>query len=81
MSAVVVCALFALAIALYLHTLVDCVRTSPARTRFLPKTVWVLALLWAPVLGGLAWLYLGKGPEVEPQRAQNGSGGQTFAQV
>lgn len=82
MSAVLVIALYATVAALYLHTLVDCVRTPSSRMRFLPKTVWLLVLLWAPVLGGLTWLYLGRRPvSAEPQRARNGSGGQTLEQV
>jgi|EndMetStandDraft_5_1072996.scaffolds.fasta_scaffold113982_1 hypothetical protein len=82
MSAVLVCALYAMVAVLYLHTLVDCVRTPSSRMRFLPKTVWLLALLWAPIVGGLAWLYLGKrSAAVASQRARNGSGGQTLAQV
>lgn len=77
--------LYAAVVALCLHALVDCVRTRSSRVRHLPKVVWLLLMLMAPVLGGIAWRNLGKraaqhsGPA--PQRAQNGRGGQTLAQV
>ncbi|MDC2954905.1 MULTISPECIES: PLDc N-terminal domain-containing protein [Streptomyces] len=82
MSALVACALYAVVVALTLHALLDCVRTPSSRVRFLPKTLWVLFLLSAPVLGGLAWRYLGARPVAqEPSGARNDSGAQGFAQV
>ncbi|MGI5452235.1 PLDc N-terminal domain-containing protein [Streptomyces sp. CA-249302] len=81
MSALAVCALYALVVVLCLHNFVDCARTPASRVRLLPKAVWLVLMFVAPVLGGLAWLYLGKRRRPAPQRAQNGSGAQTFAQV
>ncbi|MER5196279.1 PLD nuclease N-terminal domain-containing protein [Streptomyces sp. NPDC002755] len=43
--------------------LLDCVRTPEERVRYAPKLFWLFFLLGAPVVGGLAWLYLGKRPE------------------
>ncbi|MFF3208150.1 MULTISPECIES: PLD nuclease N-terminal domain-containing protein [unclassified Streptomyces] len=43
--------------------LLDCVRTPAERVRYVPKPLWLLFLLSAPVVGGLAWLHLGKHPE------------------
>ncbi|WP_062644645.1 PLD nuclease N-terminal domain-containing protein [Streptomyces maremycinicus] len=43
--------------------LLDCVRTPAERVRCAPKALWLLFLLSAPIVGGLAWTYLGKRPE------------------
>ncbi|WP_314222969.1 PLDc N-terminal domain-containing protein [Streptomyces zaehneri] len=45
---------------LCLWALLDCVRTPGERVRYVPKLLWLLFLLSAPVVGGLAWVYLGK---------------------
>ncbi|MDH6219022.1 PLDc N-terminal domain-containing protein [Streptomyces pseudovenezuelae] len=62
MSTLVAFALYAAVLALCLHALVDCVRTPTERVRHLPKAVWLLLVLAAPVLGGIAWRNLGKRP-------------------
>ncbi|WP_327316234.1 PLD nuclease N-terminal domain-containing protein [Streptomyces sp. NBC_01235] len=41
----------------------DCVRTPGERVRHVPKPLWLLFMLSAPIVGGLAWTYLGKRPE------------------
>ncbi|WP_310433734.1 PLD nuclease N-terminal domain-containing protein [Streptomyces sp. 3330] len=43
--------------------LLDCVRTAGERVRYVPKPLWLLFMLSAPVVGGLAWVYVGKRPE------------------
>ncbi|WP_327183906.1 PLD nuclease N-terminal domain-containing protein [Streptomyces sp. NBC_01334] len=48
---------------LCLGALLDCVRTPGERVRYVPKVLWLLFLLSAPIVGGLAWVYLGKHPE------------------
>lgn len=63
--------LFALLALMYVHSLVECARTPSARIRCLPKPLWLLFMLWAPVLGSLAWTYFGKLPE---QQETVGSG-------
>ncbi|GAA3768866.1 hypothetical protein GCM10022403_000580 [Streptomyces coacervatus] len=62
MTAYLAFALYALVVVLCLHAFVDCVRTPAARVRHLPKPVWLLLMWMAPVLGGIAWRNLGKGP-------------------
>jgi len=62
MTAFVVFTLYAVVVLLCLHALVDCVRTPTSRVRHLPKPVWLLLVLMAPVLGGIAWRNLGKRP-------------------
>jgi hypothetical protein len=67
------CALIALVVVLYVHSLVDCARTPEARIRFLPRWLWLLVMLWVPLLGTIAWVNLGKRPQrrdaEEPIRA------------
>ncbi|MEU7660811.1 PLDc N-terminal domain-containing protein [Streptomyces lincolnensis] len=48
---------------LYVQTLLDCVRTPAAQVRYVPKLLWLLFLLHAPILGALIWTYFGKRPE------------------
>ncbi|MEH0577274.1 MULTISPECIES: PLD nuclease N-terminal domain-containing protein [Streptomyces] len=43
--------------------LLDCVRTPEERVRHVPKLLWLLFMFSAPIVGGLAWTYLGKRPE------------------
>ncbi|MET7650476.1 MULTISPECIES: hypothetical protein [unclassified Streptomyces] len=48
---------------LCVRAFLDCVRTPGQRVRYLPKLLWLLFMLGAPVAGALAWTYLGKRPE------------------
>ncbi|MFD9430602.1 PLD nuclease N-terminal domain-containing protein [Streptomyces sp. NPDC060002] len=48
---------------LCLGALLDCARTPGERVRYVPKLLWLIFMLSAPVVGGLAWMYLGKRPE------------------
>lgn len=42
------------------YCLVDCLQTPEERVRGLPKVVWVLLILILPVIGGVAWLVVGR---------------------
>ncbi|WP_406008035.1 PLD nuclease N-terminal domain-containing protein [Streptomyces sp. NBC_00637] len=53
---------------LCLGALLDCVRTPAERVRHVPKALWLFFMLGAPIVGGLAWIYLGKGPEPREDR-------------
>ncbi|MEW1772762.1 PLDc N-terminal domain-containing protein [Streptomyces sp. NPDC086777] len=55
--------LVTLLIVLVVAALLDCVRTPKARVRYVPKWLWLLFLLHAPVFGALVWNYAGKRPE------------------
>ncbi|MFF4114040.1 PLDc N-terminal domain-containing protein [Streptomyces sp. NPDC001714] len=55
--------LITLLIVLVVAALLDCVRTPSERVRYVPKWLWVLFLLHAPVFGALVWNYAGKRPE------------------
>jgi len=48
---------------LYVGALLDCVNTPEERVRYAHKLLWLLFMFSAPIVGGLAWLYLGKRPE------------------
>ncbi|AWT41513.1 MULTISPECIES: PLDc N-terminal domain-containing protein [Streptomyces] len=65
--------LFALVAVMYVHSLIDCVRTPSARVRCLPKPLWLLFMLWAPILGSLTWTYFGKLPE-QAKTTESGTG-------
>ena len=51
--------------------LLDCVRTPEERVRHVPKLLWLLFMFSAPIVGGLAWTYLGKRPETSEPSAQS----------
>lgn len=57
-----------LGVAFTLFSIVDAAMSDPKRSRGVGKHVWVLLCVILPVIGGLLWLTLGKGPEGgEPQ--------------
>lgn len=51
-----------IAIALYVYCVLDVIATDELLIRNLPKTVWLLLVLFLPTIGGLAWLLLGRPP-------------------
>lgn len=55
-------ALCLLLVVLCIHALIDCARTPSERIQHVPRVIWLLFMLFAPVLGALAWTYLGKRP-------------------
>jgi hypothetical protein len=48
------------AVAVYIYFVIDVLRTPSGDTRSLPKFVWLLVVVLIPLLGGLAWLALGR---------------------
>lgn len=50
----------ALLLALWVFSIVDCIRTDAMRTRGLPKPAWVLIVILLPIVGGILWLTIGK---------------------
>lgn len=50
----------ALVLGLSLYTLLDALRTPAQRTRTLPKWLWIIAIIFFPVVGPLFWLFLGR---------------------
>jgi len=61
-----------LVIALWLYALIDCVTTDAAQCRHLPKVVWLLIVFFAPVVGSVLWLAVGRPPGARaPSRRPN----------
>ncbi len=50
---------------LAIYAAVDCIQTDDDRVRGLPKIVWVLLIVIAPVLGPVAWFIAGR-PQIPP---------------
>lgn len=48
------------AIAFWVFTIVDCAVQPPTRHRGVSKPVWMLIVIFIPVLGGLLWLVVGR---------------------
>lgn len=49
-----------LAVAFYIYCIIDVSRTPRGETRTLPKYVWLVLVVLVPLLGGAAWLFLGR---------------------
>ncbi|MFG2077528.1 Phospholipase_D-nuclease N-terminal [Nonomuraea maritima] len=58
-------------LALWLFSLFDAIGAPDDRCRVLPKTLWVLVVLFLPLLGSAAWLAWGR-PE-RPRPAPSGT--------
>ena len=52
---------------LWVYCLVEVIQTAEGRVRHLPKTVWLLLVLFFPFVGSVAWLVAGR-PESAPRR-------------
>jgi hypothetical protein len=53
---------------LFVYCLVEVIQTPEIAMRNLPKTVWLLLVLFFPFVGSVAWLAAGR-PESGPRRA------------
>jgi hypothetical protein len=47
-------------VALLVFCLIDCIQSDEGRIRNLPKTVWILLIIFLPIAGGIAWLAVGR---------------------
>jgi hypothetical protein len=45
---------------LLVFALIDCIQTDSVVVRNLPKTFWVLIIIFVPVVGSVAWLVAGR---------------------
>lgn len=50
-----------IAVAFTLYSLVDAAMTDHLRARGVPKPVWIVLIVVLPVIGGLLWMFIGKG--------------------
>ena len=53
--------------ALWVFCLVDVIQTSEGEMRNLPKTIWILVVLFFPLAGSVAWLVAGRPDGVAPR--------------
>ncbi len=44
-----------------IYALVDCLRSPANEVKALPKPLWIVLILFAPLLGGIAYLVFGRG--------------------
>ncbi|MGQ0743568.1 MAG: PLD nuclease N-terminal domain-containing protein [Acidimicrobiales bacterium] len=54
-----------LGMVIWVAAVLDCIGTDEHRCRNLPKGTWIMLVLFVPVVGGVAWLALGR-PEGAP---------------
>ena len=45
---------------LLIYCLIDCVQADPAAVRNLPRWAWIVLILLFPLVGGIAWLVVGR---------------------
>ncbi|MEJ3405432.1 PLD nuclease N-terminal domain-containing protein [Rathayibacter sp. YIM 133350] len=57
------------AVVFMIYTLIDCALFDRSRIRGLPRAVWILVILFVPLIGGVLWLVVGRGRN-DPQRAR-----------
>ncbi|MCI0689641.1 MAG: PLD nuclease N-terminal domain-containing protein [Sporichthyaceae bacterium] len=70
---------FVLFIAIWLYAVIDCILTPEDEARNLPKAVWMLIVVLAPLVGAICWLIFGRpGRRLRPgsqvRRPAGGSG-------
>lgn len=64
---------FALVVGLTLYTLLDALRTHQDQMRTFPKWLWIIAVIFFPVVGPILWLLLGRPRAVRaPKTRQSG---------
>ena len=49
-----------LLVAVYIDCIIDVLRTPTDRTRTLPRWLWLVLVIFVPVVGSLLWLVLGR---------------------
>lgn len=58
------------AVAFTLYALIDAAMSDRRRARGISKPAWILVIILLPVIGGLLWFFLGRGPIVNPPKVQ-----------
>lgn len=48
---------------LWVYCVIDCISTDETLVRNLPKTTWLLVVIFVPTVGSVAWLALGRPTE------------------
>lgn len=60
--------LFLVPLALAIYALVDCISSEDEDVRHLPKLVWIVLIVFAPFLGALTWVLIGRERSFTPRR-------------
>jgi hypothetical protein len=64
--------LILLATAAVIWALVECIQSEDSQVRYLPKVAWILVILFGPVVGAVAWFFLGRPRSTRPSRRNLG---------
>ena len=56
-------------LALLIYALIDCIQTDSVAVRNLPKTFWVVLILFVPIVGPIVWLIAGRPERHDPSRS------------
>lgn len=59
---------FVVELALLAYCLIDCIQTDEGDMRNLPKALWVILIIFLPIVGGVAWLVAGRPLSRAPRR-------------
>ena len=51
---------FLVSLALLAFCVLDCIATDSSMVRNLPKTLWIMLIIFLPTIGSVAWLLLGR---------------------
>ncbi|WP_026555968.1 PLD nuclease N-terminal domain-containing protein [Arthrobacter sp. 35W] len=51
-------------LALYIYSIIDCLRSEPADVRSISKPLWMVVIVLLPVIGWVLWYFLGR-PQYE----------------
>lgn len=58
------------AVVFTVYAVIDCALTESYRVRGLPKPVWILIILFVPLIGGILWFLIGRGRANREQRVR-----------
>ncbi|RKN41847.1 PLD nuclease N-terminal domain-containing protein [Streptomyces hoynatensis] len=64
--------LFLVPLALAIYALVDCISSEDEEVRHLPKLVWIVLIVFAPVVGALTWILIGRERSLTARRRSGG---------
>ena len=60
-----------LLLGLTIYAAVDCIQTEESRQRHLPKVLWLLLILFFPVVGPVCWFVAGRSGPAQRRRPGN----------
>ncbi|HEU4868933.1 MAG TPA: PLD nuclease N-terminal domain-containing protein [Actinomycetota bacterium] len=57
---------FLFSLGLLVFCVLDCIATDSSLVRNLPKTLWIMLIIFLPTIGSVAWLLLGRPEKTRP---------------